>query len=372
MTEQSSEPRRSLPARVLRWLGWGLAGLVGLFVTGAAVGAVYQAFGAASDREEFPPPGELVDIGGYRLHIQCMGQGSPAVILDSGAMMFSSGWWWVQRRLASTTRVCAYDRAGMGWSDPGPEPYDGLQAVRELHALIEAAGIERPFVFAGHSLGAILGRIYYTQYPDDLAGLVMVGPADPDILLGELGKTGEEAIKPCSMNCTIAPWAARLGLVRAFLAYQEFSDDPEFPPRAVAEIKARFARPEAMMFAASMGRYVPRMILQTKANTTLGDLPVAIVYSGELGSLLGDSETKEDEIADREQSVEAFGRTVALSSRGTGPHKIPGANHLSVIAYDKHAAEVAGHVAAMVLELRRAAAPDPEQSQEKESSDEQT
>src|SRR5215203_4345498 len=119
----------------------------------AGVGAVFQIISAARDRRVFPPPGRLVDVGGFRLHVHALGSISdmPTVILEGGAGLGSATWAWVQPRVAERTRVVAYDRAGVGWSDRGPEPRDGRQIATELHTALEAAAIGGPYVLVGHS-----------------------------------------------------------------------------------------------------------------------------------------------------------------------------------------------------------------------------
>src|SRR6266516_4666075 len=104
------------------WVRRILRGLLALLIGLVAVGASYQAIATARDRRAYPAPGQLVDVGGYRLHINCVGQGSPTVVLDAGLGGSSLDWSLVQPELGRTTRVCAYDRAGMGWSDPSPYP----------------------------------------------------------------------------------------------------------------------------------------------------------------------------------------------------------------------------------------------------------
>jgi pimeloyl-ACP methyl ester carboxylesterase len=116
----------------------------------------------------------LIDVGGYRLHIQCVGAGSPTVVLDAGLSGSSLDWSLVQPSLGRTTRVCAYDRAGMGWSDPGPQPRTPRQIADELHTLLTNAGIAGPYVLVGHSLGGKNVRLFALQHPDEVAGMVLV------------------------------------------------------------------------------------------------------------------------------------------------------------------------------------------------------
>jgi pimeloyl-ACP methyl ester carboxylesterase len=141
-----------------------------------AAGTVYEALARRGDARRYPPPGMLVDIGGYRLHLHCAGQGGPAVLLDSGLGDSSAVWAFVQQEAARTTRVCSYDRAGLGWSDPGPKPRTYQRAAEELHTLIQKAGIQPPFILVGHSAGANTVRLFAQSYPGEVAGLVLVEP----------------------------------------------------------------------------------------------------------------------------------------------------------------------------------------------------
>ena len=121
-----------------------------------------------------PPPGKLVDIGGYQLHINCTGKGSPTVILEAGLGGDSRSWHEVQPEIAEFARVCSYDRAGLGWSDPGPKPRTSQQIVKELHRLLTKADIQSPYVLVGHSFGGYNVRLYASQHPEEVVGLVLV------------------------------------------------------------------------------------------------------------------------------------------------------------------------------------------------------
>jgi pimeloyl-ACP methyl ester carboxylesterase len=160
--------------RVLRAIGRTLAALVVLLAILALAGASYEAIAAAGDARRYPPPGQLVDVGGFRLHIQCVGSGSPTVVLDAGLGGSSLDWSLIQPELGRTTRVCAYDRAGMGWSDPGPQPRTPHQIADELHALLTNAGIAGPYVLVGHSLAGKNVRLFAQQHPEQVAGMVLV------------------------------------------------------------------------------------------------------------------------------------------------------------------------------------------------------
>jgi pimeloyl-ACP methyl ester carboxylesterase len=132
---------------------------------------------AAAQQPEMPPPGRLLDIGGYRLHLLCSGPPSarPTVVLSAGGGDFAVDWSLVQRPLSDSARVCSYDRAGYGWSDPGPYPRTLRQEASELHAALVAANEARPYVVVGHSIGGLVARLFAEAYRADVAGVVLVG-----------------------------------------------------------------------------------------------------------------------------------------------------------------------------------------------------
>jgi pimeloyl-ACP methyl ester carboxylesterase len=127
---------------------------------------------AALATQSYPPPGKLVDIGGRRLHIDCTGSGSPTVILEAGGGAYAIDWALVQPKIAETTRVCSYDRAGLGWSDAGPADETVEETVSDLHSLLDAAGEKGPYVLVGASIGGIYIQAYQHAFPKDVAALV--------------------------------------------------------------------------------------------------------------------------------------------------------------------------------------------------------
>ncbi len=135
-----------------------------------------------------PPPGMLLDIGGHRLHIHCIGplNAKPTVIFEAGGGAFSTDWTAVQNLLQSRIRSCAYDRAGLGWSDAGPAPRTMRQEVFELHALLKAVRISGPLVLVGQSMGGLNVRLYTEQYGSKVAGVVLVDAADENSMLYNL------------------------------------------------------------------------------------------------------------------------------------------------------------------------------------------
>ena len=135
------------------------------------------------------PLGKMVDLGGYRIHLYCTGSGKQTVVLSSGGGDFSFVWYLVQQKLQTSARVCSYDRAGSGWSDPGPQPLTLRQEAFELEMALRLAGEKGPFVLVGHSLGGLVVRTFAEGYPDETAGMVLVDATSPDATLFYFGKS---------------------------------------------------------------------------------------------------------------------------------------------------------------------------------------
>jgi pimeloyl-ACP methyl ester carboxylesterase len=133
---------------------------------------------AQSQSQSYPPPGQLIDIGGRKLHLYCTGEGSPTVVLIAGGGAFSIDWALVQPRIAEQTRVCSYDRAGLGWSNPGAAEETVEETVKDLHALLHASSEKGPFILVGASIGGVFSQAYQRTFPVDVAGLVFSNSAN--------------------------------------------------------------------------------------------------------------------------------------------------------------------------------------------------
>jgi pimeloyl-ACP methyl ester carboxylesterase len=123
-------------------------------------------------KKQYPPIGQMVDIGGYRLHMHVEGEGTPTVILDAGAGGIGLSWELVRPAIAKVTRVVTYDRAGLGWSDPSPKPRKAdVTMAEELHTMLVNANIPAPYILVGHSLGGPVARQFAAKYTNEVAGL---------------------------------------------------------------------------------------------------------------------------------------------------------------------------------------------------------
>jgi pimeloyl-ACP methyl ester carboxylesterase len=264
----------STARRNIRRIGKALLGLVGALFALAVAGAIYQAIATELAERAYPPPGEMVDVGGYSLHINCVGQGSPTVLLDAAAGGFSAQWVRVQREVSDTTRVCAYDRAGMGWSEMGPEPRDAKQITGELHTLLSKAGIEGPYVLVGHSFGGMYMQTYAARYPDEVAGVALVDSStDPDQFSQR--PEGRDSYELQKQRFAVVPLPARLGVVRLLSKLDPAS--PELPQQQREQIDA--LTPSTRQWSTSALEFLAPT--QTLRLGSLGNKPLAVVTAGE-------------------------------------------------------------------------------------------
>ena len=248
---------------------WHLAGLAGLML------AVAQAVATQRDARRFPPPGTLVDVGGFRLHLVTRGpeHKGPTVVLEAGLGSFSSNWHWVQELVAVSTRVVAYDRAGLGWSDRSRQPRDARQLAVELHTALHVGGIPGPYVLAGHSFGGLPARMFCDLYPDETVGLVLVDASHPD-QWARWPLHGADRILAASQWLQAA--LATVGLFRLVDVAGGVSEG--LPDRQAAEMRARFALPTTSVTEArQMVAWRRRSREQVNAARPLGDLPLYVL-----------------------------------------------------------------------------------------------
>lgn len=216
-----------------------LAGLVATVVVFFALaGATYQGVATSLERRDYQRPGGLGDVGGFQLHIYCVGTGSPTVVLEAAAGSLSAAWDQVQREVGRMTRVCSYDRDGLGWSETRDGRYEPSRVPAELRALLEEAHEPAPFVVAGHELGAAFARAFATAYPRESAALVLIDdpiagarPSPPPPMVGAW------------------PWLARTGILRATGSLSRHANG--LPGKAGGAMRAFLNRPDHLTRAAT-------------------------------------------------------------------------------------------------------------------------
>ncbi|HJS28937.1 MAG TPA: alpha/beta hydrolase [Anaerolineales bacterium] len=263
----------------LLWLGAGLASFLGLMLAGY----IYERMAEAADAKAYPPPGQLMDVGGYRLHLNCTGTGSPTVIIDAGLGDWSTTWGgYVQPEVAKSTRVCTYDRAGLGWSEAGPLPRDAVQAAKELHTLLQNARLPGPYVMVGHSLGGFDVRVFVNDYSSEVAGIVLVDSMNPKQIIQsptEAHSQPESRSQPFSLQAALA----RFGVVRLITKVPGIA--PSVSPNEEAYYPL-YVRPQSLQATTSEFQGLPAAGAQAAAVRTFGDLPL-IILTAKMNNLPG-------------------------------------------------------------------------------------
>jgi pimeloyl-ACP methyl ester carboxylesterase len=164
------QARDHLRSRTRLWLLYPVLAVLGLVAVGGGFGTVREAL----DRGLIPVSGQMVDVGGHRLYVNCTGSGSPTVVLEAGLWQTSSYWGPIATAVAADTRVCVYDRAGRGQSEPASGPQDGVAIATDLHTLLEGVQENGPYLLVGHSSGGVYMRVFASEYPDQIAGMVLL------------------------------------------------------------------------------------------------------------------------------------------------------------------------------------------------------
>jgi pimeloyl-ACP methyl ester carboxylesterase len=288
MTSSPGTPASpQLPRRTNRSLIWTkriLLGLLALIVLIAAGGASYEAIMATGDARRYPAPGQLVDIGGHRLHLNCVGQGNPTVVLDAGLGAFSLDWAAIQPQIATSTRVCAYDRAGLGWSEPGPLPRSPQQFADELHLLLTNAGVEGPYVLVVHSISGKTARLFASQHPNEVAGMVLVDARHESVdeHLTPEQIAAEDAQQQRFQN--MIGWMAKFGLVRLLWAPawpRVLPGSENLTPETRTAIGVLQARPRQIENALAEGQGRMQSDTQLRRAAPLGDIPLIVLASAQ-------------------------------------------------------------------------------------------
>ena len=223
-----------------------------------AVGGAFATVSAATGRTAESAAGQMVDVGGHRLYIECTGSGSPTVVLQAGLGASSSSWAGIAPKVAASTTVCAYDRAGHGRSEEAAGPQDGIALATDLHTLLERAGVAGPYVLVAHSSGGPYVRVFAARYPDQVAGMVLLDAQPAEAFTALPDYPG--FYQMYRFATALAPSLARVGLLGLLLG-----------------LPADESSPSAARSARDAVAELPIALEQAKALTTLGDRPLIVV-----------------------------------------------------------------------------------------------
>ncbi len=310
MPNNRHESSRSVPAKLRRFLWSGLrrAGLVlGLAVIPGVV-AHAQPAPPPFNQEPYTHPQRSVTIApGRTLNLYCTGHGTPTVVLDSGWGGPTTAWAYVQPGVARFTRVCSYDRAGQGFSGPGPLPRDTNALVGDLHGLLHAAGLRPPFVLVGHSLAGLDAVLFADRYRDELAGMVLVDPAFPHQAeqMSRIPGVGPILRKtvPDFTPCEAAARAHRLPVAPPLVDLC-LNHDPAYGAPLVRALDRMSLRPdlwttlasEVGSFGSAPGAPTPDVDSQELdgASASFGALPMVVLTAGNKVALPGLSAAQAD------------------------------------------------------------------------------
>jgi pimeloyl-ACP methyl ester carboxylesterase len=265
---------RQLHSWTRQWLLYPVIAILAL----ASIGGGYETVREAADAKAYPMPGQLIDVGGHSLHLHCTGSGTPTVVLEPGAGEMSSNLGWIAPAVARDTRVCVYDRAGHGWSQPADTVQDGAQIATDLHTLLRRANVPGPYVLAGHSFGGLYVLAFAARYPDEVAGMVLVDSTAPASAAKPGGASPGNAGSYDAVGrvAALVSISARLGLVRLY-GQIAFGD---LPPGSRDEVRARLAT--AGNLRSTIDEYVQAgtSVEQAAALRDFDDKPLIVLTAG--------------------------------------------------------------------------------------------
>jgi pimeloyl-ACP methyl ester carboxylesterase len=321
---------RQLQSRLGRWLLYPVIAVLAL----ASIGGGYQTLGAAADANAYPMPGRLIDVGGHRLHLSCTGAGTPTVVLEPGAGEMSSNLGWIAPAVARDTRVCVYDRAGRGWSEPASTAQDGAQIATDLHTLLQRAHVPGPYVVAGHSFGGLYVLSFAARYPDEVAGMVLVDSTAPASAANPGTASAGHGGSSDGMGriSALVAATARLGLGRLYgqVAFGSL------PPRSRDELRASAATPSTLRSTIDEYLQAAASTEQAAALRDFADKPLIVLTAG----------------SGHDAAWSAAQNRMARLSTNSEHRLIAGASHEDLVANQEDAAATTQAILDVVASVR--------------------
>ena len=292
------------PLRLLRYVL--LADLLALLIM-CAVGYAYETRARARAAKLYQPPGRLIDVGGYHLHLNCAGEGGPTVVLDYGLEGSYLDWDRVQPEIARFVRVCSYDRAGYGWSEASPRARVPSAMSEELHTLLHTAGEKAPYIIVAHSYGSVVGQMFAHKFPNETAGLVLVDGVN----------LASSPIFPLSHRLWLRSlqWTAPLGLPR----WRHWCGGGSSDMRDAAEA----ADCRSRVFAAYYREWseMPQSAAEIRAITSLGTVPLIVISRDPTRGHDASEEARHTQQQHDALNLSSNSRLIAAEGSG---HNIPG------------------------------------------------
>lgn len=272
VTTGRRKTRHAGPVAKVTW------GAVGLLAAAAMSGAAFEWIASTNDATAYPAAGHLVDADGHNMYLACSGEGSPTVVLDAGLGGSSLDWSLVQPDIAKTTRVCSFDRAGMGRSESVSSPRSPVDLADELHGLLTKAGIPGPFVLVAHSLAGKNARLFAAAYPTEVAGMVLID-ARSEYVDARLAKADAEGFGfALRLQGAVFSIGRRLGLARAFA--RSLVGDLGLPDDIATQMVLQQTQPSAIDETIAEGD-ARSADDATLAGASLGTMPLVVIASGE-------------------------------------------------------------------------------------------
>ena len=264
-------------ALILRVLKWLLAGVISIVVISLIAGRIYQNVAESRDLERYPPPGEMIDVDGHLMHINCIGEGSPTLILELGVGSASFSWYDIHNQLSEITRTCAYDRAGLGYSDSTSQPKRATDVAERLHRLLRNAGIDDELVLVGWSAGGVYVRELYRRYPERVVGMLLVDSSHEQ----QARRLPRESGGGADPALNIAKHLAPFGLVRLSGLLEQRVASSRASDEAKAYLRVTYHLSHSLETVSQESDAFNFDINADQPPSTLGDLPLIVLAAGE-------------------------------------------------------------------------------------------
>jgi pimeloyl-ACP methyl ester carboxylesterase len=321
--------RRDLRSRTRVWLLYPVCAAMVL----SAVGGGFETYRESVDRGRYPMPGRMIDVGGHKLHINCTGTGGPTVVIEAGLGEPSTIMGWIAPAVATTTRVCVYDRAGRGWSESVSTSQDGVQVATDLHTLLERAGELGPYVLAGHSAGGIYVLNFAALYKEQVAGVVLLDSMHPE----QYTKVSSwpAFYEVFRRTAAVLPSLSRFGVSRV-VGQTSYND---LPPAARDAQRAFWSTPRHNRSVRDEFTEIRTAMAQAESLTKIGDRPLVVLTAQK--DALGGWMAAQDDLAELSTNVD---------------HRVlPDATHAGLVEHESFAAQSSQAIRDVVIAVRTGA-----------------